>query len=123
MRRGDEVKNQMQQFYDAKNYYDAGRKNRFIRDRSGLPAMGAGADYHLATFGEWMRMIETSRDIDRNDPVIGQGITRLVDNLIQEGFRCCLNAGRTSPAILLSVTFSKRKHSPPLPGSLCVQPS
>lgn len=49
--------------------------------------MGSGADYHYRSEADFLRMIEYARDLDRNDAVIGQGVTRAVGNTIQDGIR------------------------------------
>lgn len=67
--------------------YDAAKYSRYKRKRSGIPSMGASGDYHYASEAEFLRMIEYARDYDRNDPIVGQGVTRLIDNVVQDGFK------------------------------------
>ena len=67
--------------------YNASKNDRFRRRRAGVGAVGRPADYHYASEGDYLRMMELSRDVDRNDRVVGQGINRLVDNVIQSGIK------------------------------------
>lgn len=66
--------------------YAMSRESRFIRRRTGLAPAGSGADYHYRNEADYYRDIEKSRDLDRNDSVIGQITTRAVDNIVQDGF-------------------------------------
>lgn len=63
----------------------AAMDSRFRRARKGLPSAGAGADWHIRDAFQFFKLIELARDIDANDPVIGQIITRAVDNMLQGG--------------------------------------
>ena len=65
--------------------YDATRTSRFRRRRSGVDSVGHGADYHLRDPWAHMKMIELARDMDRNDAMLGQTITRSCRNTLQDG--------------------------------------
>lgn len=54
--------------------------------RRGVPAYGAGADYHYRTEADWLWMQELAWDIYRNDMIAGSVIDRVVDNQLQGGF-------------------------------------
>lgn len=75
-----------QQFGKLRADYSMSRESRFIRRRTGLAPAGSGADYHYRIEADYYRDIEKSRDLDRNDSVIGQITTRAVDNIVQDGF-------------------------------------
>ncbi len=66
--------------------YDMSRESRFVRRRTGLAPQGGTADYHYRNESQYNNDIEKARDMDRNDCVVGQTITRAVDNVIQGGF-------------------------------------
>ncbi len=66
--------------------YAAAKVSRFRRRRSGLPGMGAGADYHYRSESDYLRILEYARDFDRNDIIVGQGVDRAVANTMQSGF-------------------------------------
>lgn len=66
--------------------YDAARNNRFRRKRVGVAASGSGADYHYRNPVAFYSTMELARDIYRNHSKVGQGIRRLVANIIQQGF-------------------------------------
>lgn len=78
---------------DLRADYNAAKSSRFRRRRTGLPSMGSGADYHIRSDSEYLKIIENARDFDRNDVVVGQAVTRLVDNLLQTGFRLDIDTG------------------------------
>jgi lambda family phage portal protein len=67
--------------------YNAAKNSRFRRRLTGVSTMGSGADYHYRSESDHLRMMELSRDIDRNDGVVGQGIDRVVQNVLQDGLR------------------------------------
>lgn len=71
---------------DLRSDYDFHRESRFIRRRTGLASGGGPADYHVRNETKFYDGIEKCRDIDRNDLVVGQALTRKADNLIQDGF-------------------------------------
>jgi len=65
--------------------YSAAKSSRFRRTRSGVSAMGSGADYHYRSESDYLRMMEIARDMDRNDVIVGQLVDRAVCNCVQEG--------------------------------------
>ena len=69
----------------AKNDYDIAKRSRFKKRRKGLAYRGASADYHYRNEGEFLNSIEIARELRRNDPIVGQGIRRLVANIVQGG--------------------------------------
>lgn len=76
----------MQTFDDFRSDYDMSRESRFVRRRTGLPSQGSTADYHYRVEQHYYDDIEKARDMDRNDSLVGQTVTRAVDNIIQNGF-------------------------------------
>lgn len=74
-----------QAFAGLKADYQAAKTSRYRRSRAGVGAAGYGADYHYRSEADYLRLMELARDYDRNDGVVGQGITRLIDNVIQDG--------------------------------------
>lgn len=65
--------------------YDALRSGPLVRERYGLAPLGAGADWHLRFELQHLRFAELARDVRRNDPFVGQGISRFLDNVLQGG--------------------------------------
>jgi lambda family phage portal protein len=78
--------NLQKQFDQIRADYDATRHSRFIRRRSGVAAMGSGADYHFRNETKYYDLIEQARDMDRNDALVGILADRRVDNIVQSGF-------------------------------------
>jgi len=78
-------------FGELRADYDAAKSSRYVRSRTGVSASGSGADYHVRSDSDYLRIMELARDLDRNDGVIGQAVTRLVDNVVQDGFTLDVN--------------------------------
>ena len=60
-------------------------ESRFVRQYHGLMPLGSSADYHLRDEHEYYRLMEIARAIVRKDDVVGQGVRRLVSNILQQG--------------------------------------
>lgn len=67
--------------------FDMAKESKFRRRLTGYSPMGSGADYHYRSEGDYLKMMEIARSIDRNDMVVPQAVTRLCANVIQDGFR------------------------------------
>lgn len=80
-----ELSSTAEAFEGARSDYNAARSSRFRRRRTGVSASGSGADYHYRSESDYLRVLEQARDMDRNDSVIGQAITRATTNAIQDG--------------------------------------
>ena len=76
-----------QWFQDLRTDYNAAKTSRYRRNRTGVGGTGKHADWHYRSESDYLRLMELARDIDRNDIVIPQGVTRCVDNILQEGFQ------------------------------------
>lgn len=73
-------------FAEFKASYFAASNGRYMPTPPGVSPMGSGADYHYRTETEYFRMLERARFLDRDNMVVGQGVTRVVANILQEGF-------------------------------------
>lgn len=73
-------------FDELRADYDAGSSNRYLPVVRGALTQGSGADYHYRDETKFFRMMERARNFDRNNMVVGQGVNRLVANVIQDGF-------------------------------------
>lgn len=71
-------------FTKLRSDYNAAKVSRFRRQRAGVGPIPRHADYHYRMEIDWFRMMELHRDYDRNDVVVGQGITRVCDNVLQD---------------------------------------
>jgi lambda family phage portal protein len=74
-------------FNDIRADFRAGQDSRFVSRLTGVASMGSGADYHYRVEQQWLHMLERARFYQRNDQVVGQGIRRVVANIVQDGFR------------------------------------
>lgn len=66
--------------------YYAGENSRYLPSPPGVSITGSGADYHYRNETQFLRMVERARYFDRDNMVVGQGVSRLVANVVQEGF-------------------------------------
>ncbi len=92
-RRDSETESIVEQMGRLRNDYDASKKTRFKRSRTGINATGSGADYHYRTWTAYAGIMETARDLFRNHCLIGQGIRRLVANILRGGFTLDVKTG------------------------------
>ncbi|MEM1224603.1 MAG: phage portal protein [Planctomycetota bacterium] len=76
--------------------WNMSRESRFVRRRAGLPSMGASADWHYRNEFAYYADIEKSRDMDRNDSIVGQTVDRAVANIVQDGFVLDCKTGNKS---------------------------
>ncbi|MCI0430311.1 MAG: phage portal protein, partial [Rhodospirillales bacterium] len=94
MRRRDyEVESICEQFRELRADYDAAKKTRFKRTRTGIIPTGSGADYHYKPWTAYASILETARDLFRNHVLIGQGVRRLVANILRGGFTLDVKTG------------------------------
>lgn len=73
-------------FEELRADYGAAKTSRLRRRRT-VPGSGAGGDYHYRSDGDYLRMMEYARDMDRNDAIVGQMVNRAVENTVQNGFQ------------------------------------
>lgn len=74
-------------YSELRSDYNAAKETRFRRRLTGVQSSGSGADYHYRSESDYLRMLELARSIDRNDPVVGQAVNRVVQNVLQQGMR------------------------------------
>lgn len=73
-------------FDRLRNEYRAGKDTRFQAALTGVDPLGSGADYHYRVETQYLHMMERARHYQRNDPIVGQAVRRLVSNVVQNGF-------------------------------------
>ena len=73
--------------------YRMAKETRFQSRMVGVNAAGSGADYHYRTEAAFFKCIERARYFQRNDPIVGQGVRRLVANIVQDGFTLDIDTG------------------------------
>jgi lambda family phage portal protein len=66
------------------DYDIAKRHSRFRRQRDGVSTVATTGDYHYRSEADFLYSIELGRDLDRNDPVAGMILDRLIDNILDE---------------------------------------
>ena len=85
MKRRTGMSEMVSEFHDLRAGYQLGEESRFTSRLRGVDPMGSGADYHYAEADKFYRAIERAREFDRNNMIVGQGVDRLVDNVLQDG--------------------------------------
>lgn len=83
LRSGDSLQSRME---EQKADYQAAKQSPYGRRRTGLPPMGAGADWHWRNEDQYFGVVEKARDFARNDVAIKPVVDRAVANICGEGF-------------------------------------
>lgn len=76
----------LEQFRELKSDYQIGKSSRYKSRKSGVLTLGSHADYHYRTESAYFGAMETAREMTRNNPLVMQGVRRLVSNVIGRGF-------------------------------------
>ena len=76
-----------EQYREIYSDYRPARETRFTPRQPGTDYYGTGADYHYRIEHDFYAMGELARNLERDDRVVSAGIDRLIDNVIQDGFR------------------------------------
>lgn len=74
-------------YNELRQDFRAAKDTRFVSRLSGVSSAGSGMDYHYRDERQFLHMMERARFYQRNDPIVGQGVRRLVANVVQDGFR------------------------------------
>lgn len=72
-------------FRRMRSAYPLGEDSRYLPRLRGVNRAGSGADWHIESETTFFTSIERARDWDRTNMVVGQGITRLINNVCQDG--------------------------------------
>ena len=99
-------------FARLQNSYNAARPNRYRPLPTGISSSGSSADYHYRSQGELLRIIEVSRALQRDNFIVGQGVRRLVNNIVQDGFRLDPRTGNTDANALLRDKWNRWAGNP-----------
>lgn len=109
-----DASNLSEMYRDLRADYDAARQTRFKRRRQGVVATGSGADYHYRTESAYFGAMETARDLFRNHMLIGQGVRRLVANVLRGGFTLDVQTGDTAINADLKARWTEWAEDPAL---------
>jgi capsid protein len=74
-------------YSELRSDFRASKQGRFTPRLKGVNPLGSGADYHYRSEREFLHLIERARDYERNDMIVGSGISRLTSNILQDGFK------------------------------------
>ncbi len=88
MRQTNEIKGIMSAMESLRNDWTISKSSRFRRNRPGVTISGTAADYHFRNENDYYKAMEMARDFDRNDCVVSQGVSRLIDNVGPGDFLC-----------------------------------
>lgn len=92
--------------------YFAGGTTRFLPRPPGIQASGSGADYHYQTESNYFLMVERARFDDRENMMLGQGINRMVANIVQNGFALQVQTGDDSIDADLTAAWNEWANDP-----------
>ncbi len=76
----------LEQFAELKSDYEIGKASRYKRAKTGIMTLGSHADYHYRTESAYFGAMEMAREMTRNNPLVMQGVRRLVANVVGRGF-------------------------------------
>lgn len=71
---------------DWKSEFEQARVSHLRREKTGIPFSGAGADWHIRSESHWLRLIELPRALDRDSPVLRQGLNRVCGKIAGKPF-------------------------------------
>jgi len=94
--------------------YTAANMTRHRSMPSGVNSLGSGADYHYRNDAAFYRLIEIARALDRNDMVIGQAVTRVVDSVLQNGVRLDAKTGDSDLDRYITAKWNRWANDPKL---------
>jgi len=99
-------------FDELRADYRAGKDSRFVSRLQGVSSVGSGADYHYRSEQQWLHVIERARHYQRNDQIVGQGIRRVVANIVQDGFQLDCDTGAKDADSELKERWQEWSESP-----------
>jgi lambda family phage portal protein len=94
--------------------YNAARYSSFRRVRTGVAPMGSGADWHYRMQVDWLKILEQSRDMDRNDAIVHRLLDVATVNTIQDGFGLDVNTGDPKLDVELRARWDEWSNDPNL---------
>jgi capsid protein len=72
-------------FGELRADYGAAQSNRFRRVRTGMAPGGSHADYHYRSEGDYLKIMEYARAMDRDDCLLGHMLDAAVDSTLLHG--------------------------------------
>ena len=85
----------LEQFAELKSDYEIGKASRYKRAKTGIMTLGSHADYHYRTESAYFGAMEMAREMTHNNPLVMQGVRRLVANVVGRGFVRIIRPGRS----------------------------
>lgn len=74
----------VESYRDYNSTYFLNKNGKFRPQPPGVQSFGSSGDYHYRSESEALLGIERAYHFDRNDPIVGQAITRVVDQIFPE---------------------------------------
>lgn len=99
---------------DYRSEYNLQRDNRWRARRPGVGGVPHNADWHFGSESSWLKGLELARAFDRDDCIVGQGVTRFLDNCVQKGFQLEVDTGDPELDAVLADRwgeFTEHKHT------------
>lgn len=108
----DNLMSVVDNFRTAQNLYRATRQTRFTKRTNQVNSTGTNEDSQYASESDYFRLVELARDLDRNDMVVGQGIGRLIHNVVQSGFTLDPKTGSDGADSLIKYVWDQYSNEP-----------
>lgn len=92
------VRNRMSmqdRFHQERADYDGARASRLRKVRTGIASGGSHADYHYRREGDYLKLLETARDLDRNNAVVTRMLDLSADATVQDGINAKSASGNS----------------------------
>ena len=100
-------------FADIDARYKAARQTRFSKQINGSTS-GESSDHDYASEYDYFRMVALGRQFDRDDLYAGSIVSRLVDNVVQCGFKYDPKTGNSDADMLLKAVVNAHFETPRL---------
>ncbi|HEX4073736.1 MAG TPA: phage portal protein [Planctomycetaceae bacterium] len=97
---------------EARADYNAARYSQFRRVRTGIAPMGSGSDWHYRMQVDWLKILEQSRDMDRNDAIVHRLLDVATLNTVQDGFGLDVNTGDPKLDLELKARWDEWSNDP-----------
>lgn len=81
-----ETRSIAEEFFKTRDDYDLARPSIYRQPKQGVLSSGSGANWHIRIQQSYFSMVELARELFRNNPLVAQGIRRMVSNIVQGGF-------------------------------------
>lgn len=102
----------VENFEKIRANYESIQENRTNNIVTGVNPNGSGADWHVKNDWEYLKIVESARYADRNNVVIGQAVSRVINNVLQGGINLNSDTGDPDLDRYLTVRWEEYINDP-----------